>query len=113
MAKAADSNRLSVGQQRAAPLLAAAWSARARGGTAGAGRDRSGERSRRESSERAGHGARARLAMKRLAFDCAAALAILSCAQSDFAATVHGRVNNGTTGKPGVGVEVVLIQLKG
>jgi len=27
--------------------------------------------------------------------------------------TVHGTVNNGTTGKPGAGVEVVLIQLQG
>ncbi len=51
--------------------------------------------------------------MKRLAFYFAAALAILVCAQADRAATVHGRVNNGTTGKPGAGVEVVLIQLQG
>jgi hypothetical protein len=51
--------------------------------------------------------------MKRVAFYFAAALAILTCAQADPAATVHGTVNNGTTGKPGVGVEVVLIQLQG
>ncbi len=29
------------------------------------------------------------------------------------AGTVHGTINNGTTGKPGSGVEVVLIQLQG
>ena len=51
--------------------------------------------------------------MKRLAFYFAAALAILAFAHADPAATVHGTVNNGTTGKPGAGVEVVLIQLKG
>ena len=51
--------------------------------------------------------------MKRVAFYFAAALAILMCAQADPAATVHGTVNNGTTGKPGAGVEVVLIQLQG
>ena len=51
--------------------------------------------------------------MKRVAFYFAAALAILTCAQADPAATVHGTVNNGTTGKPGAGVEVVLIQLQG
>jgi hypothetical protein len=51
--------------------------------------------------------------MKRFAFYFAAALTILSFAQADPAATVHGTVNNGTTGKPGAGVEVVLIQLQG
>jgi hypothetical protein len=51
--------------------------------------------------------------MKRVAFYFAAALAILAFAQTNFAATVHGTVNNGTTGKPGAGVEVVLIQLQG
>src|SRR5215831_14981419 len=29
------------------------------------------------------------------------------------AGTVHGTINNGTTGKPGSGVEIVLIQLQG
>src|SRR5947208_6671471 len=29
------------------------------------------------------------------------------------AGTVHGTVKNGTTGKPGAGVEVILIQLQG
>jgi len=51
--------------------------------------------------------------MKRFTFYFAAALAILALAQADPAATVHGTVNNGTTGKPGAGVEVVLIQLQG
>src|SRR6201984_1271500 len=51
--------------------------------------------------------------MRRHAFYLAAALTILSFAQADPAATVHGTVNNGTTGKPGTGVEVVLIQLQG
>ena len=51
--------------------------------------------------------------MKRFAVYFAAALTILSFAQADPAATVHGTVNNGTTGKPGAGVEVVLIQLQG
>jgi hypothetical protein len=51
--------------------------------------------------------------MKRFAFCFAAALAILTSAQSTPAGTVHGTVNNGTTGKPGVGVDVVLIQLQG
>ena len=51
--------------------------------------------------------------MKRVAFYFATALTILAFAQTDHAATVHGTVNNGTTGKPGVGVEVVLIQLQG
>jgi hypothetical protein len=51
--------------------------------------------------------------MKHFAFYFAAALTILSFAQADPAATVHGTVNNGTTGKPGAGVEVVLIQLQG
>ena len=51
--------------------------------------------------------------MKRLEFYFATALTILAFAQTDSAATVHGTVNNGTTGKPGAGVEVVLIQLQG
>ena len=51
--------------------------------------------------------------MKRLTFYFTAALAILALAQSTPAGTVHGKVNNGTTGKPGTGVEVVLIQLQG
>jgi hypothetical protein len=42
-----------------------------------------------------------------------ALLATLLCAQALRAGTVHGTVNNGTTGKPGAGVEVVLIQLQG
>ena len=29
------------------------------------------------------------------------------------AGTVHGTVKNGTTGKPGAGIEVILIQLQG
>src|ERR1700758_5851377 len=51
--------------------------------------------------------------MKHLTFYFTAALAILALAQSTPAGTVHGKVNNGTTGKPGTGVEVVLIQLQG
>jgi len=51
--------------------------------------------------------------MKHVAFYFATALTILAFAQTDHAATVHGTVNNGTTGKPGAGVEVVLIQLQG
>jgi hypothetical protein len=51
--------------------------------------------------------------MKRVAGIFAAALAVLLFAQATRAGTVHGTVNNGTTGKPGVGVEVVLIQLQG
>ena len=51
--------------------------------------------------------------MKRVEFYFATALTILAFAQTDHAATVHGTVNNGTTGKPGAGVEVVLIQLQG
>jgi hypothetical protein len=50
--------------------------------------------------------------MRRVVF-CFAAAAILAYGQAALAATVHGTVNNGTTGKPGAGVEVVLIQLKG
>src|SRR5260221_9261313 len=38
---------------------------------------------------------------------------ILMFANAGRAATVHGTVNNGTTGKPGAGVEVILIQLQG
>jgi hypothetical protein len=34
-------------------------------------------------------------------------------AKPAFAATVHGTVNNGTTGKPAGGIEVILIQLQG
>jgi hypothetical protein len=51
--------------------------------------------------------------MKRFAFCFAVMLAVLTLAQSTLAGTVHGTVNNGTTGKPGVGVDVVLIQLQG
>jgi hypothetical protein len=51
--------------------------------------------------------------MKRVAGIFAAALAVLLFAQAMLAGTVRGTVNNGTTGKPGVGVEVVLIQLQG
>jgi hypothetical protein len=52
--------------------------------------------------------------MKRAAWGIfAALLAMLFCAQAMRAGTVHGTVNNGTTGKPGAGVEVVLIQLQG
>ncbi len=51
--------------------------------------------------------------MKRVEFYFATALTILAFAQTDHAATVHGTVHNGTTGKPGAGVEVVLIQLQG
>jgi hypothetical protein len=51
--------------------------------------------------------------MKPAAFYFVAALAILAFARSTPAGTVHGKVNNGTTGKPGTGVEVVLIQLQG
>jgi hypothetical protein len=39
--------------------------------------------------------------------------ALFFFAPASFAATVHGTINNGTTGKPGAGVEVVLIQLQG
>src|SRR6202158_6630617 len=42
-----------------------------------------------------------------------ALVATLLSAQDMRAGTVHGTVNNGTTGKPGAGVEVVLIQLQG
>jgi hypothetical protein len=51
--------------------------------------------------------------MKRLAGIFAATLATLIFAQTNQAGTVHGTVNNGTTDKPGAGVEVVLIQLQG
>ena len=40
-------------------------------------------------------------------------LALAAIAPGVRAGTVHGTVNNGTTGKPGAGVEVVLIQLQG
>src|SRR5437870_13347995 len=42
-----------------------------------------------------------------------ALLARLGLAAASQAGTVHGTVNNGTTGKPGAGVEVILIQLQG
>src|SRR6266478_3405723 len=42
-----------------------------------------------------------------------ALLALLGFAAASQAGTVHGTVNNGTTGKPGAGVEVILIQLQG
>lgn len=51
--------------------------------------------------------------MKGLAGIFAATLVTLIFAQINWAGTVHGTVNNGTTGKPGAGVEVVLIQLQG
>jgi hypothetical protein len=52
--------------------------------------------------------------MKRAARGILAALfATLLLAHAMRAGTVHGTVNNGTTGKPGAGVEVVLIQLQG
>lgn len=52
--------------------------------------------------------------MKRAALGIVVALlATLFCAQAMRAGTVRGTVNNGTTGKPGAGVEVVLIQLQG
>jgi hypothetical protein len=44
---------------------------------------------------------------------CLPALALLGFAAASQAGTVHGTVNNGTTGKPGAGVEVILIQLQG
>jgi hypothetical protein len=40
-------------------------------------------------------------------------LALAAFAPAVRAGTVHGTVNNATTGKPGAGVEVVLIQLQG
>jgi hypothetical protein len=40
-------------------------------------------------------------------------LALAAIAPAARAGTVHGTVNNATTGKPGAGVEVVLIQLQG
>jgi hypothetical protein len=43
----------------------------------------------------------------------AALLAVFLFAGTTEAGTVHGTVNNGTTGKPGAGVEVILIQLQG
>ena len=44
----------------------------------------------------------------------AAALAVLFLfTGATEAGTVHGTVNNGTTGKPGAGVDVILIQLQG
>jgi hypothetical protein len=52
--------------------------------------------------------------MKRAAWGIfVALLATLLSAQGMRAGTVHGTVNNGTTGKPGAGVEVVLLQLQG
>ena len=42
-----------------------------------------------------------------------AAVAMFASAAASKAATVHGIVNNGTTGKPGENVEVILIQLQG
>jgi hypothetical protein len=38
---------------------------------------------------------------------------LLTCGVAARAGTVHGTVKNGTTGKPGAGVEVILIQLQG
>jgi hypothetical protein len=51
--------------------------------------------------------------MRWIAGCLAALLALLGFAATSQAGTVHGTVNNGTTGKPGAGVEVVLIQLQG
>jgi len=52
--------------------------------------------------------------MRRIAGGLIAGLiAIIFFAPGMRAGTVHGTVNNGTTGKPGAGVEVVLIQLQG
>jgi len=42
-----------------------------------------------------------------------ASLAVLAPLLAAEAGTVHGTVNNGTTGKPAAGVEVILIQLQG
>ena len=42
-----------------------------------------------------------------------AAFTIVFCAELAAGATVHGTVNNGTTGKPAASVEVILIQLQG
>ena len=51
--------------------------------------------------------------MRRL-LECAAVLlAALVIAPIVSAGTVRGRVNNATTGMPGAGVDVVLIQLQG
>lgn len=49
----------------------------------------------------------------KLAFLAVVAVAIFALAPASEAATVHGTVNNGTTGKPGASVEVILIQLQG
>jgi len=46
-------------------------------------------------------------------FAAAVLLAVFLFAGTTEAGTVHGTVNNGTTGKPGAGVEVILIQLQG
>ena len=51
--------------------------------------------------------------MKRSVGSLAVFLATLIFAAMSQAATVNGTVNNGTTGKPGAGVEVILIQLQG
>jgi hypothetical protein len=51
--------------------------------------------------------------MKRLLGLMVAALSLSAFAQVSDAGTVRGTVNNGTTGKPAAGVEIVLIQLQG
>jgi hypothetical protein len=51
--------------------------------------------------------------LRRLLQCSAALLAAFIAAQVASAGTVRGTVNNATTGKPGAGVEVVLIQLQG
>jgi len=51
--------------------------------------------------------------LKRLSQCAAVLLAFLSLSSMARAGTVHGTVNNATTGKPGAGLEVVLIQLQG
>jgi hypothetical protein len=51
--------------------------------------------------------------MKKLSPWAGFMLAAFAMARTGYAGTLHGTVNNGTTGKPGAGVEVVLIQLQG
>jgi len=50
--------------------------------------------------------------LRRLAQCAAVLLALCGFSAAGRAGTVHGTVNNATTGKPGAGVEVVLIQLE-
>ena len=51
--------------------------------------------------------------MKKRFTTIAALAAVLTIADTSRAGTVHGTVNNGTTGKPAGSVEVILIQLQG